>query len=301
MARVPMTLNDLKAAMRDDRYWKSLHPEYEGYRRWVMQGWQEYGAAGGLEDEAGTMVVQVSGYQRTRNGRREQVQPYEQRRQVGQDEANDNARPAGTPAASPQELVAPAAAEREVLVIFVGGAGDRWGARLVTNYVQATRAELAQSITHRVAHFDWNQHDAIEGLIRAQPAGTAVRHVGHSWGGDTAAKVAGALGRDGIVLDMLVTVDPVGNNDADRPAAIAAARAGARRWINLRAVGGSWRDQSNLIAAIGGRWAEDARGVADEFIAAPTNHAGFRDMMSSRTPSGRRVIDEVLGTPSTRR
>lgn len=299
MARVPMSMNDMKQAMRDDRSWQAGHPERGDYRRWVMQGWQELGDAGALDGD-GTIVVQVTGYSRIRNGRRERVEPYEQRRRAAHDGANDNAAPTAAPATAPEPAPLARAPEPTVLVIFVGGAGDRWGARILTDYAQRMADSLAISTTHRIAHFDWDQEGAIERLIRSQPDGTSVRLVGHSWGGDTAAKVAAALGQDGIRVDMLITVDPVGNNDADRPAAIAAARQGADRWINLRAVGGSWRDQSNLIAALGGRWAEDAKGTADEFIAAPTNHAGFEIMMESRTRSGRRLIEDVLA-PATRR
>ncbi len=293
MARVPMTLNDLKAAMRDDRYWQGGHPEHDAYRHWVAQGWQEFGAVGALDDEGGTVVVQVSGYQRTRNGRREQVQPYEQRRRAAEDEANDNAaQVAPAPAASPE---VPAGPTQDVVVIFVGGGGDRWFTGQVARYSEEVLRRDQTFSGLRTRHFDWDQQHAIERFIRDQASTTSVRLVGHSWGADTAANVAAALGRDGHVLDMLVTVDPVGNSDERRPAAIAAARAGTRRWVNVLAVGGPSRDFSDTVAAVGGRWAGDARGVADEFIEASVSHAGFRRMMLEPTADGRTLLEAVTG------
>lgn len=280
----------MKQAMRDDRYWQGSHPENEDYRNWVLQGWQELGDAGALEGD-GTIVVQVSGYSRTRNGRRERVEPYQQRRRAAQDEANDNPAPAAAP---PQPAPPAPAPESNVVVVFVGGGGDRWFTRQVAGYSEGLRDQFPALAGVRTEHFDWDQEGRIERFIRAQPSGTSVRLVGHSWGGDTAAKVAAALGQDGIRVDMLVTVDPVGNNDADRPAAIAEARQGARRWINIRA-GGPWWEQSNIVARIGGRWGGDARGTVDAFEESPASHGNFAGMMLQRVGGGRTVLELVTG------
>lgn len=37
---VRITEADLRAAMRDPRYWKSGHPEREGFSQWVTKGWK---------------------------------------------------------------------------------------------------------------------------------------------------------------------------------------------------------------------------------------------------------------------
>lgn len=293
MARVPVSERELRAAMRDDRYWRTNHPEYGDYRAWVTRGWQEL-AAGGALDGDGTIVVQVSGYERTRNGRRERVEPYQQTRRAARpDEANDNA----PEAAGPTPLVNTSAApepERRVVVVFVGGGGDRWLNGPVSQFFRTTQ-DSPNFAGVETRHFDHDHQGRIERFIRAQPQGTSVRLIGHSWGANTAAKVAGNLGRDGLSVDMLVTVDPVGNNDAERPAAIQAARAGARRWINVRATGGSLLDPDNLVAAAGGAWGRDAQGVADEFIEAPVSHAAFGRMLGARLPNGRTLVEEATG------
>ncbi len=37
---IRITEQDLRAAMRDERYWRPEHPERAGFGRWVNDGWQ---------------------------------------------------------------------------------------------------------------------------------------------------------------------------------------------------------------------------------------------------------------------
>ena len=58
MATIRVTEGDLRAAMRDPRYWQSGHPERGAYAGWVTEGWHRLHGAEATT-EGGTRVVRV--------------------------------------------------------------------------------------------------------------------------------------------------------------------------------------------------------------------------------------------------
>lgn len=232
MARIAITEQDLRAAMRDRRYWQSGHPEREAYQARVTEGWRALAAAGWW-DEGGKACTQVfvRAYERTRNGRREHVDAYTQCRPTGRGEGETRiaqARPEHDGAATAGATAAPAP---RPVVVFVGGMGDA-GTRIVREYANRFGGAHSDRETRYFAH---DEGARIRRFIEGLPPGTPVSLVGHSWGGDTAASVAAALGATGRRVDTLVTIDPAGRGTSE--AFFARVRAGAGCWVNVNAAG----------------------------------------------------------------
>lgn len=180
------------------------------------------------------------------------------------------------------------AADGPPLIILVSGFLDQSFGRAVLNFEKAFRDAYPALPLHR---FTFDQRRRIERLIDAQPAGTRIRLVGHSWGGNTSAKVAARLGAEGRPLDLLMTIDPVGRGAG--PAFFRRVREGARRWINVNAVGGPRWGLSDMTRRVGDAYDSGPRGHAHEFIDAPVEHRQFGSMLSSRTSEGRSLLEEI--------
>ena len=86
-------------------------------------------------------------------------------------------------------------------------------------------------------------------------------------------------------------VDPVSAN-ADRDL-MAAARAGAREWVNIQATGGNALSADNLVARLGGRLGSLPEGFADRHIRSPASHGQFNSMLSTPDASGRTTLDAL--------
>lgn len=188
------------------------------------------------------------------------------------------------------EAAPPSARPETPLLILIGGAGDGT-LRKVGEVADRLRAR-PDAASREVHYFFHWQKGAVLELIAAQPAGRPVRLVGHSWGGNAAARIAAALGLRGRQVDLLVTVDPVTRGIG--PAFLAQVKAGARRWINVRAGGAAGFDYSDLVAAIGGPYGDAPRAVADLHLVLPHPHAAFAAMIQCRLPDGPTLLDLVL-------
>lgn len=153
-------------------------------------------------------------------------------------------------------------------MILIGGYADETTGGPVIDFEPEFRR---QNPGLNISRFAWNQRDEIEAFIRSQPPGTRIRLVGHSYGGDTAARIAARLGEVGQPVDLLVTMDPAsrlnrtGLVGSVRTEFLDRVRQGARRWINVNATGGSSLEPSNFIAGIGGSWDYAHMGHAHEF------------------------------------
>ncbi len=180
------------------------------------------------------------------------------------------------------------AASGPLLVILVSGFLDQSFGRAVLNFEQAFREAYPGLHIHR---FTFDQRRAIERLIGSQPPATRIRLIGHSWGGNTAAKVAERLGAAGRPLDLLMTIDPVGRGAS--AAFFQRVRNGARRWINVNAVGGHPWGLSEVTRRVGDAYDDGPMGHAHEFIRAPVAHRQFGSMLGSRTSEGRSLLDEI--------
>jgi len=293
---VPVTEESLRAAMRDPRYWRSGHPEREDYNRWVTEGWQAFVREGQGKNGA----VQVRAYTRTRNGKTEQVGAHTRADPPGGDATDGSlsaagqgnfAMPirdsAGTTAPSPRPGITAAS---PTLVIFVGGGGDAKSG-IVAGFEDsvAVRTELGH---RRTAYFVNDQQAPIMARIAAEPQETRIVLVGHSWGGDTAARAAAALGQQGRPVDTLVTVDPVGRGLSDDY--FRRVPAGSREWVKFRAYGAAW-DRTDVIAVAGGAYADGPRGYATRHVEAPLNHGNFNGLLRSNDPAGISGFRRILG------
>lgn len=178
------------------------------------------------------------------------------------------------------------------VVILVGGAGD---STLSHGPVSGPfRNAQFSGIGNSQHYFTHDESDKIRGAIDSMAPGTEVVLVGHSWGGQTVAEVAAGLAEAGRQVDLLVTVDPVGSRRSDA-GFLAAARRGAREWININAVGSSSFEPSNLIAGLGGAYNDRLRNYADNFIAAPEKHANFLNMLMTPDAAGYTALDAISG------
>ena len=293
---VPVTEESLRAAMRDPRYWRSGQPEWDGYYSWVTEGWQSFVREG----EGKNGVVQVRAYTRTRNGKTEQVGAHTRADPPG-GEAKDGSQSAagqggfalpirasaGTTAPSPRPGITAAS---PTLVFFVG-----WGGNAKSGIVAGFEDSLAlrTELNHRsTSCFANDQRAAIMARIAAEPQETRIVLVGHSWGGDTAAQVAAALGQQGRPVDTLVTVDPVGRGLSDEY--FRRVRAGSREWVNIRAYGAAW-DRTDVIAVASGAYVDDPGGHAIRYIEVPLNHGDFNGPLRSNDPEGISGFRQILG------
>jgi len=293
---IPVTEESLRAAMRDPRYLRSGHPERYGYHRWVTEGWQAFVREG--EGKSG--VVQVRAYTRTRNGKTEQVGAHTRADPPGGDAKDGSQSAAGQggfalPIRASASTTAPSprlgiTAASPTLVFFVGGGGDAKSG-IVAGFEDslAVRTELGH---RRTSYFANDQRAAFLARIAAEPQETRIVLVGHSWGGDTAARAAAALGQQGRPVDTLVTVDPVGRGLSDDY--FRRVRAGSREWVNIRAYGAAW-DRTDVIAVAGGAYADGPRGYATRHVEAPLNHGNFNGLLRSNDPAGISGFRRILG------
>ncbi len=106
------------------------------------------------------------------------------------------------------------------------------------------------------------------------------------------------MGAAGQPIDILVTIDPVGNES--RPDLLPQVRCGAWRWINVQATGGSWSEPSSLVARLGNRYGEAPRSYATEFLQATEVHANFNRMLRSQIAGGGIIEDLLLGRRPSR-
>lgn len=180
--------------------------------------------------------------------------------------------------------------EPRACLILVGGFGDRVFRSVGQVFDHLAALPGADAAALHYCHHD--QERRILALMAAQPPGTPLRLLGHSWGGHAAARVAAGLGDRGLSLDLLVTIDPVSRRIG--PRFLARVRAGARRWINVQALGGPRLHRSDITAAVGGRYGRAPFGHADLHLTLRCPHAAFGAMLGCRLPDGRSLLDLAI-------
>jgi pimeloyl-ACP methyl ester carboxylesterase len=97
------------------------------------------------------------------------------------------------------------------------------------------------------------------------PKNRQINLIGHSYGGDTAADIAGIIPNK---IHTLITIDPVGRSDPD----FKQVRKNTKIWINVNAVS-SAISGGDIAALAGGMWNDSPEGYADIHIRAPYTHA----------------------------
>lgn len=104
--------------------------------------------------------------------------------------------------------------------------------------------------------------------------------IGHSLGGSTVALASNELAFKGIMVDLLVTVDPVGFPLSKRKPDVK-----ALHWINFNATPKN-SDKSDLIAFMGGKWGQWPENKATEHYNVPFNHRDFEGIMKFKYKNG---------------
>lgn len=150
--------------------------------------------------------------------------------------------------------------------IYIGGFFDG-----TSGVVKDFREALLNKNTK---YFSFDDSAAVQTFINSQPAGEPINLIGHSYGGDTAAKIAANSPRK---IDMLVTIDPVSRHPPD----LDAVRNNTVTWIDVNASTSSPWTFPNMVAGVGGAWNETPKAYADVFINASANHEQFSTMMGA--------------------
>jgi pimeloyl-ACP methyl ester carboxylesterase len=219
------------------------------------------------------------------------------------------------------------ASKRIPMMIIFGGAADGTISNTVKNLAislqrkyHSSEADSREAVIIR--YFTFVEEDASVNAIRehlGKYPNSPVILVGHSWGGDTAYKVADNISKD-IRINLLLTLDPVGhsgiNNKQDcaeeyptgsprisqREKQCEIQRrqrqkpANVNKWINVWAKGAS--AFSDLVSSAGERWNSQANAdkdipmdlahgearkmylAAESTILADLNHDGLKDLSS---------------------
>lgn len=137
----------------------------------------------------------------------------------------------------------------KVVTLYFGGAGDdRSG---IVRYFQETRPRKPGCAHRYFLHYQ--AHEALDYVAPLAATGSAVILVGHSWGADTAARLAARMATP---VDLLIGVDPVAKF-ASRLARATARRRDTRAVITVD--GGheinGWGDIVKTIGTVvGGGW-----------------------------------------------
>lgn len=168
--------------------------------------------------------------------------------------------------------------------IFIGGAGDHSYGHAVYNYYEDFKITYPSStyLTHAATCDD---------ISTAVPSlDIHINLIGHSWGGDTAAKRAIDCGR---TIALLITIDPVSWNTPS----YADISSHATKWIDVNATGNSpttcaQSSGGNFLAGIGSDWGSGPQNYSTYFEA-PFKHADFCDMMRY-APPGSESPEQVL-------
>ncbi len=134
----------------------------------------------------------------------------------------------------------------------------------------------------------------IDEFIAELPKDKEINLIGHSWGGDTAAKVAAANpGR----INILVTVDPTSWlwPDFDK------VKNSVGKWININAIGTTdntgrrIRTIGDHTAGIGRSWDARPKDYSVIYIEAPFPHEYFDDMLKYRHPESNNSVYDLFG------
>lgn len=162
-----------------------------------------------------------------------------------------------------------------VATLYFGGAGDdRSG---IVRQFHDTRPQAPRVLRRYFLH-----HQALEArrlLARLGPAGTAIILVGHSWGADTAARIARAARQP---VHLLIGVDPVAK-PFSRLGGQTARSPGTARVITVDG-GGEINGWGDLVKSVGlavGGGMPDVFEVPDLLIRALHRHDDFAPMLAA--------------------
>ncbi len=187
----------------------------------------------------------------------------------------------------PDQLPAPGTVD-----IFIGGLLDR-SSRIVSYYQKAFRIKYP----HRTAfYFEHDQHkeivSAVKTLVACKAVGS-INLIGHSWGALTAIIAANELGKEGISVDQVITIDPVSRK---RVGVITS----ATKWINVNAApatSNGWN--GDYWAIVGSKWDDWPRGKAAVHYWAPCHHNEFASLFEYVSLDAHCALDCLLSADRT--
>jgi len=171
--------------------------------------------------------------------------------------------------------------------VFVGGFFDQSYGHIVQ-----TSGALNSAIGSNY-YFTYDQQPAITDFINSLPGGTIVNLIGHSYGGDTAARVAI---ENPDAIDTLITIDPV-TTIRSKPDFNAIANS-VSNWVDVSANPQDGTETRGDIAAgiFNGHWGSAPDGIADTFIQADQHHEYFDNMMNSRSRTVPKTPLQILNS-----
>ncbi len=174
--------------------------------------------------------------------------------------------------------------------LLFGGAGDN-RSQIVGSYA----ARRSNSVTHPVHYFTQNAHTEALACARQQAAaGHRLVFIAHSWGCDTALKVARRFGEP---IDLLIGADPVAKPGLVSPL-LNPRPPNIKRLIHVDALP-DWQDRSDFVKALGwliGGGIPRAYRQADATITLRACHAAFHTMMTTSAPGERSAEDWINQT-----
>ncbi|CFU06544.1 YD repeat-containing protein [Burkholderia pseudomallei] len=170
--------------------------------------------------------------------------------------------------------------------IFVGGFGDG-SSGIVQGFYSTYHQKNPDS-----SYYSWKDEAAILKDIANTPEGDPIHLIGHSYGGDTAAKAAMKACRK---VDLLITIDPVSRHRPDMQSIASS----VGTWVDVDAEGGNPFQPSNFISGLGGAWNGAPSGIADSYIQDNgVNHEDFGAMMNASGPGVNSALQVLQGAPT---
>ncbi len=170
---------------------------------------------------------------------------------------------------------ASARASCRVASYFIGGAGDKSRfllffrqtnllKSLLINHYTAHLASSGQDkleVNHTPDKLYWgfDEMDALLAEIKSTVRrfrAVKIRLIGHSFGGFQAAKLSTRLAQEGIVTDLLITLDPVGSGNLSKFVGLGRrpVHPKANTWVNICANHTIRYDRTDAVADLGVRW-----------------------------------------------
>jgi len=159
-------------------------------------------------------------------------------------------------------------------IALVGGAMDETGNGPVYRLWMAEK-DAHPGVT--IVYFLNTDSDGLKAWIEAHPNSNDVAVIGHSYGGDAAAKAVA----EGAKVGALITIDPVSHNTPDYDKV---RQNSSDNWINVNANPSQEqrdkeKDSGNLIAGLGGAWDLDPKDASSQFYNANMNHSEVRRVL----------------------
>jgi RHS repeat-associated protein len=176
------------------------------------------------------------------------------------------------------------------VIAFIGGGGDGYFPN--SDIVKDFESAYASNNQGRSVLFfkNYESPSAIaSAILGAKESGDSpVIIIGHSWGGTKAAEVSTVLSNRGQSIDLLATVDPVGNPILN----MAPADKSIANWANISAnPSGVGVTGGDVVKQIGGGPANLPYGLADTNASMNLHHEDFSKMINTPLQGGKSILD----------